>query len=71
MEISETVGSRDFTARLELSGLVILKEGKHELTRGTLCDALAAIGERPEATNLDTTVADMLRAYIRAYARVT
>jgi hypothetical protein len=71
MELAETVGSRKFTVTLELSGLLILKEGNHELTRGTLCDALASLGERPEVTNLDTTVADMLRAYVRSYARVT
>lgn len=71
MEITETVGSRHFSATLALNGLLILKEGNRELTRGTLCDALAALGERPEMTNLQTTVEDMLRAYIRSYARVT
>ena len=71
MELSETVGSREFTVTLALNGLLILKEGKRELTRGTLCDALAALGERPELTNLETTVEDMLRAFVRSYARVT
>ncbi|SAK45859.1 hypothetical protein AWB79_01049 [Caballeronia hypogeia] len=71
MELSETVGSRDFTATLALNGLLVLKEGHREVLRGTLCDALAAVGERPEMANLETTVEDMLRAFIRAHARVT
>ncbi|SAK83916.1 hypothetical protein AWB74_07411 [Caballeronia arvi] len=71
MEVSERIGSREFSATLALNGLLILKEGNRELLRATLCDALAALGEWPEVTNLDSTVGDMLRAYIRSYARVT
>lgn len=70
MELSETVGTREFSVKLETSGLLILKEGKHEMTRGTLCDALAALAERPELVNPDTTLEDMLRAFVRSYARV-
>jgi hypothetical protein len=73
MEVFETVGSRNFSATLELNGLVILKEGKHEVTRGTLCDALASLGEEPhtpETNLLDTTIDHMLRVFIKSYAKV-
>ena len=70
MELVQTVGTREFSATLELNGVLILREGDREVTRGTLSDGLAALGERPEVANLETTVRDMLSAFIHSYARV-
>ncbi|MGP8432773.1 hypothetical protein ACT2FY_38120 [Paraburkholderia fungorum] len=70
MEVFETVGLRHFSATLELDGLLTVKEGDLELTRVTVADALATLAEKPDTTNLlDTTIDEMLRTFIKSYAR--
>lgn len=71
MEVFEKVGTREFSAVLKLDASVILKEGSRELTRVTLNSALPAIAEQNDGPAiLDSTIADLLRALIREYARV-
>ncbi|MBU6491479.1 MAG: hypothetical protein KGK15_04415 [Burkholderiales bacterium] len=71
IEISETVGTRDFSAQLERTGIVIFKEHGHERSRLTLNDALAALAEeRDDDEDIRAaTVEDMLRALIHDCAR--
>jgi len=71
MEVFERVGTREFSALLELDGRVILKEGTRELTKTTLNSALPALAEHSDGSAiLDSTIADLLRALLREYARV-
>ncbi|TAL52988.1 hypothetical protein [Pandoraea sp.] len=71
IEISETVGTRDFSAQLERTGIVIFKEHGRERSRLTLNDALAALAEeRDDDEDIrGATVEDMLRALIHDCAR--
>ena len=71
MEVFERVGTREFSALLELDGRVILKEGTRELTKTTLNSALPALTKHSDGhAILDSTIADLLRALLREYARV-
>ena len=71
MEVFEKVGTRAFSARLELDGRVTLKEGTRELTKMTLNSALPALAKHSdEPAILDSTIAELLRALLREYARV-
>ena len=71
MEVFEKVGTRAFSARLELDGRVTLKEGTRELTKMTLNSALPALAEHSDGPAiLDSTIAELLRALLREYARV-
>ena len=70
MEVFEKVGTREFSALLELDGRVTLKEGARELTKMTLNSALPALAEHSDGPAiLDTTIAESLRALLREYAR--
>jgi len=72
MEVFEKVGTREFSAILKLDASVILKDGARELTPVTLNSALPALAQdRNGAAILESTIADLLRALIREYARVT
>lgn len=71
MEVFEKVGTRQFSAILKLDASVILKEGTRELTSVTLNSALPALAEQNDGPAiLESTVAELLRALIREYARV-
>jgi len=69
--ISEMVGSRDFSAELELNGMIIFKEHGHERMRLTLNDALAALAEERDNDRdiRAATIDDMLHALIHDCAR--
>jgi hypothetical protein len=71
IEISELVGTRDFSAQLELNGIVIFKEHGRERMRLTLNDALAALAEERDndADIREATIGDMLHALIHDCAR--
>jgi len=72
MEVFEKVGTREFSAILNLDASVTLKEGNREITSVTLSSALPALAEQSGGPAiLDSTVAGLLRALIREYARVT
>jgi hypothetical protein len=71
MEVFEKVGTRSFSAILKLDAGVILKEGNRELTSVTLNSALPALAEQNDGPAiLASTIAELLRALIREYARV-
>lgn len=71
MEVFEKVGTREFSAVLKLDASVILKEGTRELTSVTLNSALPALAEQNDGPAiLESTIAELLRALIREYARV-
>lgn len=71
IEISERVGTRDFSAQLDLNGMVIFSEHGHERMRLTLNDALAALAEeRDNDSDIRVaTIDDMLHALIHDCAR--
>lgn len=73
IEVSEWVGSREVSVRLERYGLVIVKENGQEKTRLTLNEALTAlIKEQDKDENiLAATIEDLMRALIHDYARAS
>jgi len=71
MEVFQKVGSREFSALLRPDASVTLKEGKKDLTTVTLNSGLPALAEQNNgAAILESTIADLLRALIREYARI-
>jgi hypothetical protein len=71
MEVFEKVGTREFSALLELDGRVTLKEGARELAKLTLNSALPVLAEHSDGPAiLDSTIAELLRALLRQHARV-
>lgn len=72
IQISQKVGSREFTAILKLDASVILKEGSREVSRFTLNSAVPMFAENHNASAmLDATIAQLLCSLILGYARVT
>ncbi len=71
IEVSEWVGSRDFSAQLALNGMITLKEHGRERMRLTLNDALAALAEERDTDEAirTATIDDMLHALIHDCAR--
>lgn len=71
IEVSEWVGSREFSTQLERYGVVIVKENGRERTRVTLNEALAALTQErhDDEDILEVTIEDLLRALIHQYAR--
>jgi hypothetical protein len=70
MEIQEKVGTRNFSAILELNGIVIVREDARELTRMTLNDALVTLAqEQNDEGILEATIGEALHALLRQYAR--
>jgi hypothetical protein len=71
MELFEQVGTRQFSARLEPNGIIVIHEGHDEVGRMTLCDALASLAkERDDQDILEATIGDTLRALMHEYGRV-
>jgi len=73
IQVFESIGTRDYSAQLDLNGTVIFMEGGREHTRLTLNDALAALAEvRHDDDDIrQATIDDMLRALIHDCARST
>jgi hypothetical protein len=73
IQVSESIGTRDYSAQLDLNGMVIFMENGRERTRLTLNDALAALAEvRHDDDEIrQATIEDMLRALIHDCARST
>lgn len=71
MEVFQRVGTRDFSAILELDAAVTVKEGSHVIARVTLNSALPALAEHNDGPAiLASTIEQMLCSLIQEYARV-